>query len=108
LMLDSILISGGLALAIGIQHPVIVIIGFGLVGFGVATIIPIVYSLAARTKTMAPSTALAAVSTVGFSGFLFGPPVIGFVAHAISLRWALGLVLLLGLVILFLGKRVRA
>lgn len=108
LMLDSILISGGLAIAIGIQHPIMVIIGFGLVGFGVATIIPIVYSLAARTKTMAPSTALAAVSTVGFSGFLFGPPVIGFVAHAISLRWALGLVLLLGLVILFLGKRVRA
>lgn len=108
LMLDSLLISSGLALAIGIQQPIVVIIGFGLVGFGVATIIPIVYSLAARTKTMAPSTALAAVSTVGFSGFLFGPPVIGFIAHAISLRWALGLVLLLGLVILFLGRKVKA
>ena len=57
-----------------------------------ATIIPIVYSLAGKSKTMAPSVALAAVSTLGFTGFLIGPPVIGFLAHEVSLRWALLLV----------------
>ncbi|WP_315820855.1 hypothetical protein [Paraflavitalea speifideaquila] len=45
------------------------IVGFGLIGFGVATVIPIVYSLSAKTTTMSTSAALAAVSTVGFSGF---------------------------------------
>ncbi len=108
LMLDSLLIASGLGLAIGFQHPATVITGFGLVGFGVATIIPIVYSLSGRTKTMATSTALAAVSTVGFTGFLVGPPIIGFIAHEIGLRWALSLVLILGLVILVLARKVRA
>ena len=108
LMLDSLLIATGLGLAIGFQNPFTVIAGFGLVGFGVATIIPIVYSLSGRTKTMATSTALAAVSTVGFTGFLIGPPIIGFVAHEIGLRWALSLVLMLGLVILILARKVRA
>lgn len=108
LMTDSVLIAVGLAVAISFQQPVMVIIGFGLVGFGVATIIPIVYSLSGRTKTMATSAALAAVSTVGFTGFLVGPPIIGFIAHETGLRWALGLVLILGLVIMVLARKVKA
>ena len=108
IMMDSILIVSGLGLAICIQEPIFVIIGFGLVGFGASTIIPIVYTLAGKTKTMTTSAALAAVSTVGFTGFLIGPPVIGFVANEIGLRWALGIVLILGLVIFGLGKKVRS
>lgn len=108
IMLDSLLIVSGLGIAILVQDPLFVIAGFGLVGFGVSTIIPIVYSLAGRSKSMATSTALAAVSTVGFTGFLIGPPIIGFVAHEIGLRWALVIVLLLGLVIFGLGRKIRA
>jgi fucose permease len=108
LALNSLLVCTGLILAIFIQHPVSVIIGFGMVGLGVSTIIPIVYSLSGRTKTMATSAALAAVSTVGFTGFLVGPPIIGFVAHEISLRWALLILLVLGLTILFFSRRVKA
>ncbi|MBC7849449.1 MAG: MFS transporter [Chitinophagaceae bacterium] len=107
LMLDSALICVGLLIAILIQTPVMVIIGFGLIGFGVATIIPIVYSLSGRTKTMATSTALATVSTVGFTGFLVGPPVIGFIAHEVGLRWALLIILFLGLIIFGLGRKVK-
>ena len=109
LQLDSVIITVGLSLAIFWQHPVVVIIGFGMVGLGVATIIPIVYSLAGKSKTMAPSVALAAVSTLGFSGFLVGPPVIGFLAHEVSLRWALllvvGLAGLIGVLAGFKGER---
>ncbi|WP_430899824.1 MULTISPECIES: MFS transporter [unclassified Paraflavitalea] len=107
MFLDSFLISAGLALAIFAATPIAVIIGFGLVGFGVATIIPNVYSLAGRSKTMAPSTALAAVSTLGFSGFLIGPPMIGFIAHETGLRWALITVLILGLVIALFSRKVK-
>jgi len=108
LMMDSLLIAGGLALAIFLPSAATVIIGFGMVGFGVATIIPIVYSLSGRTKTMTTSSALAAVSTVGFTGFLVGPPIIGFVAHEVGLRWALLIVLALGLIIFSLGRMVSA
>lgn len=107
LMIDSLLIAAGLSIAILIPMPIIIIIGFGLVGLGVATIIPIVYSLSGKSKTMATSAALAAVSTIGFTGFLIGPPVIGFIAHEITLRWALLLVLVLGIVIFFLGRKVK-
>lgn len=108
LLLDSILIACGLSLAIFLPSQWTVIAGFGLVGFGVATIIPIVYSLAGRSKTLAPSVALAAVSTLGFTGFLFGPPIIGFIAHETGLRWALLLVLVLAGVIGVLAGRVRS
>lgn len=107
LFADSLMIAAGLGLAIFLPWPSSVIIGFGMVGLGVATIIPIVYTLAGRNTSMVPSTALAAVSTVGFTGFLIGPPVIGFIAHETGLRWALLLVLFLGLMIGLLAFRVR-
>jgi MFS family permease len=40
--------------------------------------------------------ALAAVSTIGYFGFLFGPPLIGFIAQASSLRWSFSIIALLG------------
>lgn len=105
LLLESIFIVSGLMLAILVQLPIAVIIGFAMVGFGVAAIIPIVYSLAGKSKTMAPGTALAAVSTLGFTGFLLGPPVIGFLAEAVTLRWALLFVVLMGMLIGVLSRR---
>jgi MFS family permease len=107
LVLDSFLISAGLSLALFFPSPITVIIGFGLVGFGVSTIIPMVYSVAGRSQNLSPGTALAAVSSVGFTGFLIGPPLIGFLAHQFSLRWALLLVLVLGLLITPLSGRVE-
>jgi fucose permease len=108
LMFDGALVTIGMLLATSIAHPVAVLIGFGLIGFGVATVIPIVYSLSAKTTTMSTSAALAAVSTVGFSGFLVGPPMIGFIAHQTGLRFALMLLSLLGLIILWLCRKVKA
>ena len=108
LILDGILIALGMALALAIRDPIAVIIGFAMVGFGVSTIIPISYTQAARTTSMRPSVALAAVSTIGFTGFLIGPPVIGFLAHAISLRGALLVVILLGSVVMLLGMKEKA
>jgi MFS family permease len=94
-------------LALAIQQPLVVMVGFGLVGFGVSSVIPIVYMLSAKTDSMPPSTALAAVSSVGFSGFLFGPPIIGFVAQETGLRIALLIVALLGTLIWWLSLRIR-
>jgi MFS family permease len=46
---------------------------------------------------MSPGIALAAVSSISFFGFLLGPPVIGFIAEASSLKWSFTLVAFLGL-----------
>ena len=103
LIFNGILISLGLTLALAWQVPVAVIVGYALVGLGVSSVIPIVYMIAGRSKTMAPAAALATVSTIGFTGFLFGPPVIGLIAHETSLRFALILVVILGLIIVLLA-----
>ena len=107
LMLDSLLISLGLLLALGFHSQTFTIIGFSLVGFGASTVIPIAYMLAGRSKTMKASVALAAVSTIGFTGFLIGPPIIGFIAHQTGLRVALLLVLLMGITIYFISRRIK-
>jgi predicted MFS family arabinose efflux permease len=105
LIVDGLLIAAGMGLALALPHPWAVIIGYAAVGFGVATVVPIIYTAAGTSKTMAPSIALAAVSTIGYTGFLFGPPMIGYIAHATGLRVALSVIALLGLCIFLLSRR---
>ncbi len=97
------LISCGLLLATIFPYLLTATLGFFLVGLGVSAIVPITYSLAGKSK-MLPGVAIAAVSTIGFLGFLLGPPIIGFVGHALSLRWSLGLISIMGMFIVALSS----
>jgi MFS family permease len=67
-----------------------------------------VYGLAGKSKTMAPGVALAAVSSIGFIGFLLGPPLIGFIAQGASLRLSFTLIAVLGLGTTFMSTIVKA
>ncbi len=107
LKLNGILVLVGMSLALAVNTAGAVITGFALVGFGVSSVIPIVYMLSAKSKSMAPSAAIAAVSSIGFTGFLFGPPIIGFIAKETGLRMALSIVAFLGMMIWMLSIRVR-
>jgi hypothetical protein len=53
-----------------------------------------------------PGTAIAAMATAGYTGFLVGPPLLGFVAQGLSLRIALGLLGIFGLLIWYFGAAV--
>ncbi len=86
LRVSGFLIFTGLLLSVFLPTPVSATVGFLLVGFGIASIIPISYSIAGRSKLYAPSIALALVSTISFFGFLIGPPLIGFIADMLSLK----------------------
>ncbi len=83
LQMSGIIITAGLLIAVTFPYLLTAAIGFFLVGFGVSSVIPIVFGSAGRSTTMPASTALATVSTIGFLGFLIGPPVIGFIAQTI-------------------------
>jgi len=107
LKLNGILVLVGMSLALAVNTAGAVITGFALVGFGVSSVIPIVYMLSAKSKSMAPSAAIAAVSSIGFTGFLFGPPIIGFIAKETGLRMALSIVAFLGMMIWMLSIRVK-
>jgi fucose permease len=73
-------------------HPVVAIIGCGLVGAGLAMIVPILYGAASRVPGTTPAAAIAAVSSIGYAGFMVGPPLIGFIAQHASLTAAMGVV----------------
>jgi MFS family permease len=56
---------------------------------------------------MHPGVAVATVSTIGFMGFLLGPPLIGFIAEILNLQWAFALVALLGLTTSIMASKVK-
>jgi MFS family permease len=93
----------GLSIAIIFSQPFIVIAGLFVVGIGLSAIVPIAYSISGHTKDLPPGVGLAMVTTVGYSGFLFGPPIIGFIAQWENLRVALGFVAMLFVVMTFLS-----
>lgn len=97
----------GLALVILFTEPMLVIVGFFIVGIGLSVIVPIAYSIAGTTKDLPPGVGLAMVTTVGYSGFLFGPPIIGLLADWVTLRYALVLVLLLFAILTWLSSRYK-
>lgn len=97
LKMSGLIILTGLMLAVIFPGIVMATIGFLLVGIGVSSVVPMVFSLAGKSKTIPPSVALASVSSIGFLGFLMGPPLIGFIAQASSLRWSFAVIALLGL-----------
>jgi len=107
LIVCGLISSVGLGLAVLYPDPIMVIAGFFIVGIGLATIVPIAYSVAGNTKEMPSSVALAMVTTVGYSAFFFGPPVIGFISDIVTLRYALLLVLLLFFLMTWLGIRYK-
>jgi MFS family permease len=82
------------------------LIGLACVGLGFSTIVPIVFSAAGRTSGIEPSVALATVTTMGYLGFLVGPPLIGFVAQFAGLSVALGVIVVTSLLSVTLASAV--
>ena len=99
---SGFLIFLGLILSVIFPTAVVAVLGFLLVGFGVASVIPVSYSVAGRSKLYSPGVALAMVSTISFFGFLIGPPLIGFIAELLSLKASFVLIAMAGLGIVLL------
>ena len=81
--------------------------GFVMMGVGYALVIPLAFSRAANDPVVRPGRAIAAVATLGYGGILMGPPILGFVAHATSVRFAFVVIALLALMISALAGALR-
>jgi MFS family permease len=79
------------------------IAGFVALGLGLAGVIPTLFRAGADHPGVSTGPALAAVSSLGYLGFLAGPPMIGAIAQLTSLRLACGVLVLAGLVVLMLA-----
>ena len=95
----SLLAAAGLGTALLIHEPVAGIMGFALLGLGLAPVVPIAFSAAGDLDPRATGRLVGRVATIGYVGSVAGPIMIGWLADATSLRTSLGLVVLLSLVI---------
>lgn len=103
LKLGGLLIAAGVLVILvsgGLLFPAI---GFGLVGLGMSSGVPICFSLAGRSRTMTPSFAIASVTAISFLGFLLAPPLVGYLSHCFDLKFAFFSVLFFGLAIVHLS-----
>lgn len=91
---SALLAAAGLVLALTGPWPVLAVAGFALVGLGLANLVPVFFGAAGRLPGEQTGGAIAAVATFGYTGFLLGPPVIGFAADLAGLGRALGLIVL--------------
>lgn len=106
LFVCGLLISTGMYTAVLFPYIVPATIAFFIVGFGVSAVVPTVYSVAGRSSTT-PGIALAKVTSVSYLGFLMGPPIIGWIASASSLRWSYAFVGSFGFCISYLVTRFK-
>jgi len=105
---SGIIISLGMALSVCFPYLVTATIGFMMVGLGVSTNIPSVYSVAGKNEKIPPGIALAMVSSVSYLGFLMGPPLIGYISALSSLRYSYAVIGCFGLLISYLVTRNKA
>jgi MFS family permease len=88
-----LLAVAGTALAVTAPAAPLAAIGFATVGVGLSCAIPVTFN-AAGAHPLGSGPAISVVSTVGYSGFLAGPPLIGVLAQWAGLRVGLGAVIL--------------
>lgn len=107
LQVSGILVFTGLTISVLFPWVVTAAIGFMIVGLGASSVIPTIYSTAASASKKSPGMALAGVSSIGFLGFLFGPPLIGYIAQLFSLRTSFGVVAVFGLLITVMVTKLK-
>lgn len=72
-----------------------VIVGWFLFGLALSTVIPLLFSAAGSMAnkrfqgTISPAEAVAKISGISYFGFVVGPPLMGFLADVLTLRWAM-------------------
>lgn len=97
----------GLVIAGQAPNVTIALIGFGIAGIGISNMVPIAFSAGGNIPGLAPGIGLSVVTTLGYSGILFAPSVIGFIAEYTSLSVVYTAVSLLNLVVLALSGLAR-
>lgn len=105
LLIDALVAIFGLSLALIFPAIYTTLIGFFLVGLGVSTIIPIVFTTAGNLDGVDANVGISTASSIGYFGFFVGPPAIGFIADAYGLRIGLCFSLSLAVFMLLLILR---
>lgn len=82
----------GMLCALSAPSPLFSVIGYGLAGLGIGNLAPVLFAGGGRREPENPARGIAAVTTLGYAGFLAGPPLIGVIGRAAGLPLALGVI----------------
>jgi MFS family permease len=104
---SGLLAAGGMTLALATREPLLVVVGFLVVGLALSAVVPITFSLAGDIAPERAGGAISVVTTLGYGGFLLGPVVVGGLAEVVGLRAALGIIAVAGLMIFALSLRLK-
>lgn len=108
LQISGLMISAGLFTSVLFPYLITSTIAFMVVGLGVSSIVPTVYSVAGSHSKVHAGIALATVSSVSFLGFLMGPPLIGYISELAGLRTSFAVVGIFGIGISIMVSRIQA
>ncbi|WP_026713047.1 MFS transporter [Flavobacterium daejeonense] len=106
LLYSAIFISLGFLLCFLLPFVVTTIFGFILIGIGVSCTVPLVFSIAGKSKNLSSGSALTSISTIGYLGFLVVPPMVGYISEILSMKWAFLIMAFLGGVMIFMVNKI--
>jgi MFS family permease len=99
--------TGTLMVAFAPASPV-ALLGFALMGIGTSVMFPLAMSAAAQRTDRPAATNVATLAQFAFVSFLLAPPLLGFVAQHLGIRWTFGLGLPLVLLSLAVSSTLRS
>ncbi|MDR7208519.1 MFS transporter [Flavobacterium piscis] len=108
MQISGCMISLGLFTSVIFPYIIPCTIAFMVVGLGVSTIVPTVYSVAGKNLTVSAGEALTIVSSISFLGFLMGPPIIGHIAETFGLQFSFAFIGIFGVLIAFMVSKINA
>jgi MFS family permease len=105
---SALLTAGGTLAAITLSNLTLALVAFAIAGIGIGNAAPVLFAGGGRLEPDAPGRGISAVTTMGYTGFLAGPPLIGLAAEATNLQWGLGLTVVAALIIAAFSRMVQS
>jgi MFS family permease len=105
---SALLTAAGTAAALVVPSVPLALVAFAIGGIGIGNVAPVLFAGGGRLEPDAPGRGIAAVTSMGYSGFLAGPPLIGIAAEFTNLQWGLGLTVLAALIIALFARMVQS
>lgn len=111
LQMSGLSVAFGLSLALLFPSLAPATFGFALVGFGMASIVPLCFSLAGKSNKFSAQVSISFVASISYFGLLISPPMVGVLSESLNLRWALSPLAAIGVGVVALAailRRMRA
>ncbi|MFV5691227.1 MFS transporter [Flavobacterium sp. LT1R49] len=106
LLISGVFITTGFLICFLLPFIYSTIVGYFLIGIGVSCVVPLIFSIAGKSKGLSNGNALTSISTIGYLGFLIVPPMVGFISEILSMKWAFLIMAFLGVIMILMVNQI--